>query len=50
MSFIVLRVYPLTYYIYALTAPLIPFYPPFLTRYSGLPLLNIREASQPLYN
>jgi hypothetical protein len=45
MSFIVLRVYPLIYYIYAPIAPLVPFYPPFLTRYSGLPLLNIGEAS-----
>jgi hypothetical protein len=50
MSFIALRVHPLTYYIYAPTAPLVPSHPPFPTRYSGLPLLNMGEASQPLYN
>ena len=50
MSFIALRVHPLTYYTYAPTAPLVPFYLPFPTQYSGLPLLNIGEASQPLYN
>jgi hypothetical protein len=45
MSFVALRVYPLTYYIYAPTAPLVPSHPPFPTQYSGLPLLDMGEAS-----
>jgi hypothetical protein len=45
MSFIVLRVYSLIYYIYTFITPLIPFYLLFLTQYNSLPVLNIREAS-----